>query len=1012
MALDQVKTQVLLLHSDESTLDTLSSEFNDRYTVHCATSGTEALNTLGDTPIHVIVSAQDLPGMSGVEALREAKKRSPETIGILLAGENDRRLEALVSDKEVFQVVLGGIGNAEIAKLVDNATQQMRLMALAESANDTAANPDEPFAEHIVMETSENGSTIISDGTGTVPILDPQKISAAAAVGANTVDVLVLTKDDEFLATVKESSRGMHNIRYANTLAQAEDALAKHEIGVAVVDAAMVGGNVEKLTEHLRGKTSRLVNIVAGRRDDGEMLMDLINRGKVYRFLLKPVSPGRARLAVEASVKHHLEAPDSAFKAKGPAAAPKPAPKPAPKAKAPPAPKARPKPAPAAKAPKAPKVAAAPKRAPKAAAKPAPKTAPKRAPKTAPKMAAQPAAKPSTILPQIEITPSPVHDRLGSAFDGDDSSFTETMTGIVANIGEKFGKRKEKKAAEPAPTPSLAEITDSTGGSPFTNPKALGIGTVAIVALVSVGIWMFSGSDEEAPTETTASADDTLNAGSPVVDSTPDTQAEAVITENMMAEEIDLAIATAEAAMLDRRSDDAAEALASVSRADPDNARLPFLMAQISQMQLREFLDSARTAIRETRLEDAASALRSARALDVADTTEIDNVASELLAARSALRVEDVLAKAVDRLEQGMLLSPPNDNAGYFYELVLNTDPDNAAAQQGLSVIASKLVLQARAEIDGGRFTNAENLLGDARRLDPNSEELASATNALADAQERVAAESRRVKAVAAAAALAASQNAEAQRIADAKRIEDARIAEAKRIEDEQLAAERQAAAEQQAELDRQAEAKRVEDERLEAERQAAAEQQAEIDRQAEADRQAEFERQAEAERQAEIERQAAADKRAEDNRLAALAAAAVVAAASSAAPDEVSAGASGSSNVITEPVTAAVNRQQATAQSFEEEPVPISTLTRIKYVAPKYPRSAERRNLSGWVDIVFTVARDGTTKNVEVRNSEPGTTFVKAATRAVERWEFTPVFDNGIVVEKRAGVRMMFAIE
>ena len=69
-----------------------------------------------------------------------------------------------------------------------------------------------------------------------------------------------------------------------------------------VVDAAMVGQNVEKLTEHLRRLHKRLVAIVAGRRDDGEMLMDLINRGKVYRFLLKPVSPGRARLAVEASV--------------------------------------------------------------------------------------------------------------------------------------------------------------------------------------------------------------------------------------------------------------------------------------------------------------------------------------------------------------------------------------------------------------------------------------------------------------------------------------------------------------------------------------------------------------------------------------------------------------------------------------------------------------------------------------------------------------------------------------
>jgi DNA-binding NtrC family response regulator len=170
LAFEHYKTQVLLLHSEQGKLDSLSAGFNDKYSVHCATSGTEALNIFGDTPIHVIVSAQDLPGMSGLDALREAKKRSPETIGILLAdpGKSDE-LEALVGDKEVFQVVRGSVSPESLLKLVESATQQVRLMALAESANDTAANPDEPVSEDIVMETSENGSLIISDGTGRMP---------------------------------------------------------------------------------------------------------------------------------------------------------------------------------------------------------------------------------------------------------------------------------------------------------------------------------------------------------------------------------------------------------------------------------------------------------------------------------------------------------------------------------------------------------------------------------------------------------------------------------------------------------------------------------------------------------------------------------------------------------------------------------------------------------------------------------------------------------------------------
>jgi protein TonB len=80
--------------------------------------------------------------------------------------------------------------------------------------------------------------------------------------------------------------------------------------------------------------------------------------------------------------------------------------------------------------------------------------------------------------------------------------------------------------------------------------------------------------------------------------------------------------------------------------------------------------------------------------------------------------------------------------------------------------------------------------------------------------------------------------------------------------------------------------------------------------------------------------------------------------------------------------------------------------------VAPKYPRAAQRRNQSGWVDVVFTVTLDGTVKDIEVRKSEPEGTFDSAATRAVEKWKFEPVVENGVTIEKRAAVRMMFALE
>ena len=60
----------------------------------------------------------------------------------------------------------------------------------------------------------------------------------------------------------------------------------------------------------------------------------------------------------------------------------------------------------------------------------------------------------------------------------------------------------------------------------------------------------------------------------------------------------------------------------------------------------------------------------------------------------------------------------------------------------------------------------------------------------------------------------------------------------------------------------------------------------------------------------------------------------------------------------------------------------------------------------------MFTVAVDGSVKDIDIRNSEPGDVFVNAAFKAVEKWEFEAVIENGLLVEKQAGVRMMFAIE
>jgi protein TonB len=101
---------------------------------------------------------------------------------------------------------------------------------------------------------------------------------------------------------------------------------------------------------------------------------------------------------------------------------------------------------------------------------------------------------------------------------------------------------------------------------------------------------------------------------------------------------------------------------------------------------------------------------------------------------------------------------------------------------------------------------------------------------------------------------------------------------------------------------------------------------------------------------------------------------------------------------------------QQLAAVAQQPALVPARNLTRIRQVAPKYPRSAEVSGIEGTVDVEFTVATDGTTRDLVVRDSTPKRIFDGAAIEAVSQWLFKPVVNNGEPVAVRTVIKVRFS--
>jgi CheY-like chemotaxis protein len=92
---EPTRARILVVDDEEAILETMTFTFEDDYEVLTSTDARRALEMLDEkSPVSVVLTDQRMPNMSGVEFLREASKRHPETVRIILTGFAD--MEAIV----------------------------------------------------------------------------------------------------------------------------------------------------------------------------------------------------------------------------------------------------------------------------------------------------------------------------------------------------------------------------------------------------------------------------------------------------------------------------------------------------------------------------------------------------------------------------------------------------------------------------------------------------------------------------------------------------------------------------------------------------------------------------------------------------------------------------------------------------------------------------------------------------------------------------------------------------
>jgi serine/threonine-protein kinase len=241
------RPSLLFVDDEERVTNALKSIFRDTYDVATASSGEEALALVRQQPFHVVVSDQRMPGMLGVEVLREVKTLRPNSVRMLLTGYSD------------LAAIVGSVNEGEVFRFVSKPWNQ----------DDLQATIGEAVTIAIALEASP-----------------PPRAGARS-----TSDVAALVLDDAPLArAAREMSGDLCRVVHANNLDDALHALAVNEIAVLIADLESQRVDNTVLFKLLKQEHPQTLVIVTTGASDSELIISLINEARIFRFVNKPVN--------------------------------------------------------------------------------------------------------------------------------------------------------------------------------------------------------------------------------------------------------------------------------------------------------------------------------------------------------------------------------------------------------------------------------------------------------------------------------------------------------------------------------------------------------------------------------------------------------------------------------------------------------------------------------------------------------------------------------------------------
>ena len=130
MPRDERRHTLLVVDDEPDVLESLRHLFHRSYRVLTAESGSPAIELLGREDVHVILSDQRMPGMTGDAFLAQARHVRPDAVRMLFTGYADiQAVINAVNEGRIFRYILKPWDPTELEGVIKQAADQYELLA-------------------------------------------------------------------------------------------------------------------------------------------------------------------------------------------------------------------------------------------------------------------------------------------------------------------------------------------------------------------------------------------------------------------------------------------------------------------------------------------------------------------------------------------------------------------------------------------------------------------------------------------------------------------------------------------------------------------------------------------------------------------------------------------------------------------------------------------------------------------------------------------------------------------